>query len=93
MLTASVSVSLSFSPLHASFRYVPDVGSIELTSDDQYVIVGCDGLWDLISNDDAVRIVGAEERPEVRAPRISVSMTVMPATPEPAATAGPPLRR
>jgi len=41
----------------------PDIIEMELTSDDQYILVACDGLWDLLSNEDAIRIVGNEKDP------------------------------
>lgn len=35
----------------------PEVVSHTVTSDDLYVIIASDGVWDLLSNDDAVRIL------------------------------------
>mmetsp|Transcript_26184 Transcript_26184/g.47236 ORF Transcript_26184/g.47236 Transcript_26184/m.47236 type:complete len:294 (+) Transcript_26184:34-915(+) len=36
---------------------VPDITSTELTAEDMFVIVACDGLWDVLSDQDSVNIV------------------------------------
>lgn len=36
---------------------VPDVTSTELTQNDMFIIVACDGLWDVLEDQDAVNLV------------------------------------
>lgn len=35
----------------------PDVFQLERTPEDEFLILGCDGVWDVLSNDDAVQFV------------------------------------
>ncbi|KAL6571715.1 hypothetical protein OROHE_003358 [Orobanche hederae] len=46
----------SASPLTAE----PEFGSTLLTEDDEFLIIGCDGIWDVMSNQEAVRLVRSE---------------------------------
>jgi serine/threonine protein phosphatase PrpC len=39
---------------HEYVSYLPDVYSYEIQNDDKFVIIACDGLWDVMSNQDAV---------------------------------------
>lgn len=48
----------SASPLTAE----PDVEQIILTEDDEFLIVACDGIWDVMSNEEAVSLVRRELR-------------------------------
>ncbi|TKY72453.1 phosphatase 2C 13 [Spatholobus suberectus] len=43
----------SASPLIAE----PDVQVVTLTEDDEFLIIGCDGIWDVMSSQDAVSLV------------------------------------
>lgn len=43
----------SSSPLIAE----PDVQQITLTEDDEFLIIGCDGIWDVMSNQHAISLV------------------------------------
>ncbi|KAK7246226.1 hypothetical protein RIF29_41086 [Crotalaria pallida] len=43
----------SASPLIAE----PDIQVVSLTEDDEFLIIGCDGIWDVISSQDAVSLV------------------------------------
>jgi len=36
----------------------PDVKTRELTADDEFFILGCDGIWEILSNQDIVTFVG-----------------------------------
>ncbi|GER37003.1 protein phosphatase 2C family protein [Striga asiatica] len=46
----------SASPLTAE----PEFGLTLLTEDDEFMIIGCDGIWDVMSNQEAVRVVRDE---------------------------------
>lgn len=48
----------SASPLTAE----PEVQHILLSEDDEFLIIGCDGIWDVMSNQDAVSLVRRELR-------------------------------
>ncbi|KAL3505581.1 hypothetical protein ACH5RR_030963 [Cinchona calisaya] len=48
----------SVSPLTAE----PEVQHILLSEDDEFLIIGCDGIWDVMSNQDAVSLVRRELR-------------------------------
>jgi protein phosphatase PTC1 len=39
--------------------YKPDILTVPYGDDADFIIIGCDGLWDVASNEDAVRIVKA----------------------------------
>merc|ERR1719158_2067713 len=41
---------------------VPDITSTDLTAQDTYVIVACDGLWDVVNDQEAVDLVAASIR-------------------------------
>jgi serine/threonine protein phosphatase PrpC len=43
--------------------YVPEVNSVDLLPEDKFLIVGCDGLWDVVSNEQAVQIVNKYVKP------------------------------
>jgi protein phosphatase 2C family protein 2/3 len=38
----------------------PEVERLLLTEDDEFMIIGCDGLWDVFENDDAIRFARRE---------------------------------
>lgn len=54
-----LSVSRSFGDLDNTpyVSHVPDLFHYQLQSDDEFIIMGCDGLWDVIQNHEAVNFV------------------------------------
>jgi protein phosphatase PTC2/3 len=54
-----LSVSRAFGDLDAKpyVTHIPEVFQHKISSNDKFVILGCDGLWDVISNQDAVDFV------------------------------------
>ena len=54
-----LSVSRAFGDLSAQpyVTHIPDVFRYKLTSGDKFMILACDGLWDVFSNQDAVNVV------------------------------------
>jgi len=43
--------------------YQPEVYSVDLSHDDKLLIVACDGLWDVVSNEEAVTIAKKYKTP------------------------------
>jgi serine/threonine protein phosphatase PrpC len=35
----------------------PEICRVELTPDDEFIVLACDGLWDVLSNDEVVELV------------------------------------
>jgi serine/threonine protein phosphatase PrpC len=35
----------------------PDLQIIDLTENDRFIILACDGIWDILTNDEAVKFV------------------------------------
>lgn len=54
-----LSVSRSFGDLdcHPYVTHIPDVFKYKLSSNDLFIVLGCDGLYDVLSNDDIVNFV------------------------------------
>lgn len=50
----------SLKPENQVISCVPDVLHVELTPQDEFVIIACDGVWDMMSNDKAVEFVRNE---------------------------------
>ena len=46
--------SSSLAPDEQAVTVVPDVTSLPLTPDDEFVVLGCDGIWDVMTNQGAV---------------------------------------
>jgi serine/threonine protein phosphatase PrpC len=55
----NMSVSRSFGDIDASpyVTHIPDIFKYKISQDDQFVIMACDGLWDVVSNHEAVNFV------------------------------------
>ena len=49
--------------------WVPSIDCTEICDDDDYIILGCDGLWDMFSHQQAVDLVA-----NVRSPRAASRM-------------------
>jgi len=56
----SVTRSLGDVDLHPAISWTPDVFSIKLTGESEFLILACDGFWDVISNEDAVAFIRDE---------------------------------
>jgi Leucine-rich repeat (LRR) protein/serine/threonine protein phosphatase PrpC len=54
--------SLGDAALQPAVTHEPDVTHFNLRPEDEYLILACDGLWDVVNNDEVPRIIG-EERP------------------------------
>jgi protein phosphatase 2C len=57
-----LSVSRAFGDLDAApyLTSFPDVFQYKITSDDKFLVLACDGLWDVMSNSDVVNFVLSE---------------------------------
>lgn len=53
---------------HVTFE--PDIHYIEFTADDEFIIIACDGVWDVMSSEQAVHIALSESTPSRAASRI-----------------------
>jgi len=49
--------------LQPAVTHEPEVIEREVTEEDQFVILACDGLWDMISNEQAVKIASKQKSP------------------------------
>lgn len=54
-----LSVSRSFGDIYANpyVSYMPDIFRFNVSRDDKFMVMGCDGLWDALSNNDVVNFV------------------------------------
>lgn len=54
-----LSVSRAFGDINAEpyVTCIPDIFNYKLTKDDKFIILGCDGLWDVLTNQEAVNFV------------------------------------
>ena len=55
----NLSVSRSFGDFEASpyVSHLPDLYKYNIIKGDKFIIVGCDGLWDVVSNEEAVNFI------------------------------------
>ncbi|CAD2221540.1 protein phosphatase [Angomonas deanei] len=51
---------VSLPPEKMAITVVPDVKHVELTPQDEFVIIACDGVWDVLSNEACVEFVRGE---------------------------------
>eukprot|EP01124_Arcella_intermedia_P026332 TRINITY_DN4920_c0_g2_i1.p1 TRINITY_DN4920_c0_g2~~TRINITY_DN4920_c0_g2_i1.p1 ORF type:complete len:572 (-),score=99.08 TRINITY_DN4920_c0_g2_i1:148-1863(-) len=63
----SVSRALGDRDFKPSVSHDPDVYSIELTDDDYFVVLACDGIWDAVPDQDAVNLVFQTRDPQTAA--------------------------
>jgi serine/threonine protein phosphatase PrpC len=59
----SLSRALGDNDLQPHVTYEPEVYTVELADDDSFVILACDGLWDVITNEHAVRVASRYANP------------------------------
>ena len=54
-----MSVSRAFGDIDASpyVTHIPDIFKYKINQDDQFIILACDGLWDALSNHEAVNFI------------------------------------
>jgi serine/threonine protein phosphatase PrpC len=54
-----LSVSRSFGDINAIpyVTHLPDIYNYTLTDDDKFIVIACDGLWDVMSNTDVVNFI------------------------------------
>lgn len=52
----------------------PDVREIQLTPDDKFIILACDGIWDMLTNDQAVAFVETRLKHDVDPSTICAQM-------------------
>ncbi|EPZ31161.1 Protein phosphatase 2C domain-containing protein [Rozella allomycis CSF55] len=49
---------------------LPFTTEVELTKDDEFIIIACDGLWDVCSDQNAVELIGHIENPQEAAKKL-----------------------
>lgn len=54
------------SPPNQMITAEPDIKQVELEPDDEFIILGCDGIWDCVTNEEAVQYV--RERIDIKTP-------------------------
>jgi serine/threonine protein phosphatase PrpC len=52
--------------LQPHVTYVPDIFFMDLQEDDEFLIMACDGLWDVVSSEQAVQLVQSEHADPIR---------------------------
>jgi serine/threonine protein phosphatase PrpC len=65
-----ISRTLGDSVLGECVRATPDVRELEIGEDDQFLILACDGVWSVMTNQDAVDLIVSEEEPVMAARHI-----------------------
>jgi len=59
----ALSRALGDNDLQPHVTYQPDVYYVDLLPDDKLLILACDGLWDVVSNEEAVAIALSYKTP------------------------------
>jgi serine/threonine protein phosphatase PrpC len=65
-----ISRTLGDSVLGECVRATPDVRELDIEEDDQFLILACDGVWSVMTNQDAVDLIVTEEDPIMAARNI-----------------------
>jgi serine/threonine protein phosphatase PrpC len=65
-----ISRTLGDSVLGECVRATPDVRMLDIGENDQFFIIACDGVWSVMTNQDAVDLIADEGNPVMAARRI-----------------------
>jgi serine/threonine protein phosphatase PrpC len=65
-----ISRSLGDGILGECINPLPDVLDVELTPEDEFFIVACDGVWGVMTNEEAVALIRHEKNPEEAARKL-----------------------
>eukprot|EP01122_Echinamoeba_exundans_P006450 TRINITY_DN1818_c0_g1_i3.p1 TRINITY_DN1818_c0_g1~~TRINITY_DN1818_c0_g1_i3.p1 ORF type:complete len:389 (+),score=105.80 TRINITY_DN1818_c0_g1_i3:822-1988(+) len=62
----ALSRALGDMELQPHVTYVPDVFFVDIREDDEFLIIACDGLWDVVTSEQAVKLVLQEGGDPIR---------------------------
>jgi len=63
----ALSRALGDADLQPHVTYEPEVMAVDLVPEDRFLIIACDGIWDVLSNEQAVEIVKSKDTPTASA--------------------------
>jgi len=66
----ALSRAIGDTDLQPHVTFVPDIYVHDITDEDDFIVLACDGLWDVISNEDCARLCGKEPDPAVAATKL-----------------------